>query len=86
MGHGVGEAEKKAKELVERMVRWGTMTMEMVRWGWLSDKSNGNGVVLFWSTEMGWHFFRQRNGSPIMAIEMKYHGRPIFQEWTIDMK
>ena len=52
MGHGVGEAEKKAKELVERMVRWGTMTMEMVRWGWLSDKSNGNGLVLFWSTEM----------------------------------
>ena len=42
MGHGVGEAEKKAKELVERMVRW----------GWLSDNSNGNGVVLFWSTEM----------------------------------
>ena len=52
MGHGVGEAEKKAKELVERMVRWATMTMEMVKWGWLSDKSNGNEVALFWSTEM----------------------------------
>ena len=69
MGHGVGEAEKKAKELVERMVRWGTMTMGMVRWGWLSDKSNGNGVVLFWSSDID-----NGNGSPIMAIEMKYQG------------
>ena len=27
MGYGVGEAEKKAKELVEKMVRWKLMTL-----------------------------------------------------------
>ena len=50
MGHGVGEAEKKAKELVERMVRWVAMAMEMV---------GGVGSVTI-AMEMGWYFFGQQ--------------------------